>query len=151
MRAGDPAWTAKLRQTFEATLAAAGNDARGVNFSVSEEYRDPPADLAPTDDRALGWTCRIRDGEVIEFARAPASDVDGRVQLDYDVFAELAAIVIAGDPDKQEQTERRAASALAEGRMVITGTFDTAPPWLMANVHDIMARVTDTPMTKDAP
>jgi hypothetical protein len=149
MRAGDPEWTTKLHKAFVAALQAAGDDARGVEFSISEEYRDPPSDLAPADG-PLGWTCRISDGAVTEFVRRPHPDVDGRVQLDYSLFVELASVVIGGDADKQEWTQQRSASAIADGSLIVTGGFDTSPPWLMATVHDAMARLTDAPTKEDA-
>jgi uncharacterized protein (TIGR02246 family) len=139
MRAGDPAWTTKLHETFASTLHSVGNPT-GIDFSISEEYRDPPPDLVPADGAALGWTCRIVDGEVVEFARTPQADVDCRVALDYPVFAELAASVIDGDPDKQGAMQRRQASAIADGTMTVVGGLDKAPACL-ADVHDTMARV----------
>jgi uncharacterized protein (TIGR02246 family) len=139
MRAGDPAWTTKLHETFVSTLQSVGNPT-GVDFSISEEYRDPPLDLAPADGTALGWTCRIVDGAVVEFVRAPQPDVDCRVALDYPVFAELAGLVIAGDAGKQRAMERRQASAIGDGTMTVAGSLEKAPSCL-AEVHDTMARL----------
>jgi hypothetical protein len=134
----------KLHETFVAELRAVGDDARGVDFSISEEYRDPPPDLAPADGSALGWTCRIVDGVVVEFSRTPRPDVDCRVELDYPVFAELAALVVAGDADKQASMERQQAKAVGDGALIVVGTLDKVPPCL-ATVHDTMARLTDAP------
>jgi hypothetical protein len=144
VRAGDPAWTRKLEEAFESALRAAGDDVRGVDFSISEAYRDPPADLAPEDGTTLGWTCRIIDGAVVEFLPVPEPEVDCRIELDYPVFAELAASVIAGDPAKQEAMEQRQASAIADGSMVVSGAIDKVPP-CFADVHDTMARILGAP------
>jgi hypothetical protein len=143
-RAGDPTWMTKLHETFVAALRMAGDDARGVDFSIAEEYRDPPPDLAPPDGAALGWTCRIVDGTVVEFSSVPRSDVDCRVALDFPVFEELAAAVIGADPKKQRWMQERQEAAIADGTMAVTGSLDNAPPCL-ADVHDTMARLTDAP------
>src|SRR6478609_2903612 len=122
MRCGDPAWTDALRESFAATLAAAGPDARGVVFSISEEYDSPPDDLVP-DGGPLGWTCRIADGVVVEFSRSPRPDVDLRVRLDYALFDELARIVVDGDPAREADMGERAGTAVAAGRMHVDGSL----------------------------
>jgi hypothetical protein len=143
MRAGESAWMTKLHEAFVTALRAAGDAARGVDFSIAEEYRNPPPDLDSADDAAaLGWTCRIVDGVVVEFSRTPQPDVDCYIVLDYPVFAELATLVVDGDADKQNAMEQRQAKAIADGTLIVTGALDNAPPCL-ADVHDAMARVTD--------
>ncbi|MEO5723374.1 MAG: hypothetical protein ABIQ39_02260 [Ilumatobacteraceae bacterium] len=139
MQCGDPAWTQALRDTFETTLVAAGADATDVHFSISEQYDAPPEDLAP-DSGPLGWTCRIVGGSIIEFSRQPQPDVDLRVRLDYAVFDELARIVVDGDSATQVRMDERAGQAIQQGRMSVDGSAAGAPPWLMAAVHDTMAR-----------
>jgi hypothetical protein len=148
MRAGESAWMTKLHETFVAALRKAGDDARGVDFSIAEEYRNPPPDLVSADGAALGWTCRIVDGVVVDFSRTPQPDVDCYVALDYPVFAELATLVIEGDVDKQSSMEQRQARAIADGTLIVTGALVKAPPCL-ANVHDAMARVTDVSTRSD--
>ena len=148
MRAGEPAWMTKLHEAFEAALLAAGDAVRGVDFSISEEYREPPADLAPADGAVLGWTCRIADGVVVEFSRAPQPDVDCCIELDYSVFAELAALVIEGDAGKQKAMEQRQVAAINNGSFIVTGDLGKVPPCL-ANVHDAMARLTDAQIPED--
>ena len=139
MRCADTTWLDALRAAFEETLVAAGGDAAGVHFSISEQYDSPPADLAPPDG-PLGWTCRIAGGEIVEFTRAPRPDVDLRVRLDYDVFDELARIVVDGDADGQARLDARAGEAIQAGRMEVAGSLAGVPPWLMSTVHDTMAR-----------
>jgi uncharacterized protein (TIGR02246 family) len=56
------------------------------------------------------------------------------------VFAELASLVIDGDPDKQSAMQQRQASAIADGTMTVVGGLDKAPACL-AEVHDTMARL----------
>lgn len=140
MRCADHAWIDELRAAFESTLANAGDDATTVHFSISEQYDSPPGDLTPADG-PLGWTCRIALGSIVGFDRSPQSDVDVRVRLDYEVFDELARIVVDGDPARQAQMDGRAGEAVQAGRMTIAGSTAAAPPWLMATVHDTMARV----------
>jgi hypothetical protein len=144
MRAGDAAWTRKLEQAFEATLRDAGDDVRGVDFSIAEAYRDPPPDLVPHDGTTLGWTCRIVNGALVEFLPVPEEEVDCRIELDYPVFAELAAVVVAGDAGKQKAMDDRLANALADGSVVVSGAIDKVPA-CFADVHDTMARILGAP------
>ncbi|MEO5902314.1 MAG: hypothetical protein ABIR68_19580 [Ilumatobacteraceae bacterium] len=138
MQCGDPNWIITLQQAFDTALADTSNDASDVRFSISEEYLEPPPDLRPTSG-ALGWTCRIEDGKVIEFTPVPDAGADVVVQLDYSVFDELARIIVDGDA-AQQLMERRAGEALGSGRMRMTGSLGNAAALVMAKVHDTMAK-----------
>jgi hypothetical protein len=138
MRCGDEAWLDELQRTFEAVVAEAGDAAQGVTFAISEQYDEPPADLRPGAGPS-GWTFRLTDGRG-GLRRSPSTDVDVHVRLDHAVFDELARVVVDGDPARAAWLAERAGAAIATGTMVVTGSLDTAPSWLMPAVHDRMAR-----------
>ena len=139
MRCGDPDWTSRVHAAFRTVLAEAGDEAFGLDFSVSEQYDHAPADLAPAQG-PLGWTCRIVDGIVVSFETTPHSGVDISLRVDYPVFDELAQLLIEGDPERVAAFEARCASAIDDGRMTVQGDPAAGRPWLMWGVHDEMAR-----------
>lgn len=142
MRCGDAEWLATLRRTFDTLVAEAGPAAADVRFSISEQYDDAPSDLVDATG-VLGWTCRIGDGAAA-FATTPSTDVDVMIRLTYELFDELARIVVAGDAERRAAMDQRAAEAIAGGSMHVQGRLDGAPPWL-ATLHDRMAEAVRDP------
>ena len=129
------AWIDAIRAAITAELAAEGDAARSINFSVSELYTDTPVHISP--DGQVGWSCRIADGQVA-FQHARDPDADIVMVGEYAAIQQLARIVVAGDPDRQAELERMMAEALESGRMRIDGDVTRAPPAMNA-VHDDVA------------
>ena len=57
-----PEWVTMLRQLVEEGLA--GEDLTGINFSMCEEFADPPAHLRRPGSATIGFYVRIENGEV---------------------------------------------------------------------------------------
>lgn len=138
LQCGDPVWTGMLRQAFVDVLANAGPEGKDLNFSVSEEYDNPPP--PSPDSHTSGWTCRIVDGQVAEFEFTPSRDVDIYVRADHALAQELASFLVAGDPKRLAEFEARSAQAVSDGELRLEGDLSAGRPWLMWGVHDTMAR-----------
>lgn len=141
MLPGDPDWIGALGATFASLLRDGGDRAHGLTFSLSEEYVDPPREVAPIDGGPLGWTLRITDGRIEEFVREPASDVDVSVRLDYAVFDQLARIVVDGDEAVHATMTALIMSGMEAGTITVTRHDVPTPTWLTDAVHDTMARL----------
>jgi hypothetical protein len=57
-----PEWVDMLRDLIVKGLA--GKDLSGIEFTVCEEYTDPPADLRRPGSETIGFYVRIANGEV---------------------------------------------------------------------------------------
>ena len=118
------AWIDAIEAAIMARVAAEGDAARSINFSISELYTGAPARVAP--DGQAAWSCRIADGQVA-FQHAADAGADVVIEGEYATYQQIARIEVAGDPARRAQLDLIVAEAIASGRMRIDGDLTRRP------------------------
>jgi hypothetical protein len=127
-----PAWIEMAREQITESLAAA--DLGGVNFTLCEEFTNPPDDLRPEGARTIGFVLRVSNGRV-EVGGQPTDDCDFRVVSDYD-----DALAIARDPDAPVAQASAIERRVAEGRLEIVGNPADVPGALAGlDIHRLLS------------
>jgi hypothetical protein len=137
-----PEWIDAVRVLVE--RLAAGADLAGVDYTVSEELTDPPADLAGPITGTVGWYLRVRDGEIV-IGDHPVDDADLRVIADYRTHRELSRRAWGGDSHAMAASRELRLKAEADGRLRTDGDLELAPVVLrdlVLRVHDRVAAIT---------
>ena len=106
-----PAWIEMAREQITTSLT--GVDLGGVNFTLCEEFTNPPDDVRREGASTIGFVVRFVDG-TIEVVGEPTGDCDFRVVSDYE-----DALAIARDPDAPVAQPSMMEQRLAEGRLKI--------------------------------
>jgi hypothetical protein len=132
-------WVIALRRIIEESVT--DDDLAGVEFSMSEEFTDPPARLVREGSSSIGWQLRVRDGKA-EVIDGPASDVDIHIVADY-AFIVPEARRIVGDQSPEDRAAHMA-TLLSSGKFRIEGSgLGNAPAFLeRINLHDKLAVIT---------
>src|SRR5262245_50874246 len=82
-----PEWMKMVRRLVEDGLR--GKDISGIDFSMCEEYTDPPEHLRQPGTNSIGFTIRFADGTV-ELIDEPRDDVDFKLVGDYAALKEYS-------------------------------------------------------------
>jgi hypothetical protein len=124
------------------TDALADADLTDVDFSLCEEFTDPPRDLRPDGRRdgrpdgetTIGFFVRVDHGRV-EVGDHPIDDADLKIVSTYD-----DALTIARDPDAPAADESEMRKRLTEGRLQILGDPSAVPePLAKLDIHRLLA------------
>jgi hypothetical protein len=127
-----PEWIEMARA--EITRSLAGTDLRGVDFTLCEEFTDPPDDLRGDDRTTIGFFVRATDGRV-EVGDHPTERADLRIVSGYD-----DALEIARDPDAPAAAPSAMQQRIAQGRLQVIGDPTAVPPPLAElDVHRLLA------------
>jgi hypothetical protein len=127
-----PAWIEMAREQITKSLTAA--DLRGANFTLCEEFTNPPDDLRREGASTIGFVLRVVDGRV-EVGGQPTDDCDFRVVSDYD-----DALAIARDPDAPVAQPSAMKERIAEGRLKIVGNPADVPATLAGlDIHRLLS------------
>jgi hypothetical protein len=127
-----PEWIAMARD--EITRALAETDLRGLDFTLCEEFTDPPVDLRRGDGDTIGFFLRVTDGRV-EVGDRPAERADVRIVSDYE-----DALEVARDPDAPAASPSAMEQRIAEGRLQVLGDPTAVPaPLAQLDVHRLLA------------
>ena len=127
-----PAWIDMAR--LEITKALAGTDLGGVNFTLCEEFTNPPDDLRREGATRLGFCLRLVDGQV-EVEGQPTDEADLRIVSDYE-----EALAIARDPDAPAAQQSMMEERIAEGRLQIVGDPSAVPLTLAGlDIHRLLS------------
>ena len=127
-----PAWIEMAREQI--TKALAGADLDGMNFSLCEEFTNPPDDLRRDGASTIGFVIRIVDGRV-EIEDQPTDSCDFRVVSDYG-----DALAIARDPDAPVAQASMMEQRMAEGRLEIVGNPGDVPATLAGlDIHRLLS------------
>jgi hypothetical protein len=118
----------------EITRALATTDLDGIDFTLCEEFTDPPAELRHDDANTIGFCVRIADGAV-EVSDTPVDDADLRIVSSYD-----DAYEIARDPDAPAAKPDAMQTRLDQGTLRIVGDPAQAPAALAdLDIHRLLA------------
>ena len=132
---GSCEWVGELRRILSEGLRA--EDLGGVEFSMCEEFTDPPAHLRRHGRETIGWHCRIRDGK-IHVGDNVATDVDVRITGDYATLLPMARMVVGAD-----LTDERRAELMMKANLRVEGDPTKMPvAFAQLNLHDKLAVVT---------
>jgi hypothetical protein len=127
-----PGWIAMARAQITRALAAA--DLRGLDFTLCEEFTDPPAHLRPEGAATIGFCVRIAGGAV-EVGDRPRDDVDLRLVSDYAEARAIARTTGARAADPAVVQQR-----ISAGKLRVIGDPAAAPPALAAvDLHELLA------------
>jgi hypothetical protein len=118
------AWVAAVRTCVEGLLS--DQDLTGIDFTMSEEFTDPPYGRSLTSAGTLGWYLRIRDN-AIDLGNHPLDEADVRVVADYRTPRDLSRRTWAGNSEAMATAKVLREQAVAEGRLRIAGDLSTAP------------------------
>jgi hypothetical protein len=118
-----PEWVTMLRGLVEEGLA--GEDLAGINFSLCEEFTNPPAHLRRPGSATIGFYVRIEDGE-IEVGDHPI-DASFKLVGDYAAMREYALRPFSPtnlDSDTAALRQRM----IDEGKLLVVGARADWPP-----------------------
>ena len=126
------AWIAMAREQI--TKALARVDLDRMNFSLCEEFTNPPDDLRHEGASTIGFVIRVVDGRV-EIEDQPTDRCDFRVVSDYG-----DALAIARDPDAPVAQPSMMEQRMAEGRLKIVGDPGAVPATLAGlDIHRLLS------------
>ena len=102
-----PGWIKMAQEQISRVLA--GEDLRGIDFTLCEEFTGAPENLRREGAATIGFFVRVESGRV-EVGDHPTEDADLKIVSDYE-----DALAIARDPDapvaQQSMMEARQNSA----------------------------------------
>jgi hypothetical protein len=125
-----PQWVAKLRRVVEEGLA--GEDLTGIDFSICEEYTEPPEHLRQPGSATIGIYLRIQNGN-FEVGDHPI-DATFKIVGDYAAMREYALRPFSPtrlDPETAALRQRM----IEDGKMRVLGPRADSPPTTQLNLH----------------
>jgi hypothetical protein len=127
-----PAWLDMARGKIGSALAE--KDLSGVDYTLCEEFTNPPPHLRRDGAETIGFCVRIEGGRVAVDDH-PESVADLKVISDY-----ADALPVARDPDAAVTDPAEVAQRMADGRLKIVGDPASVPPVLTeVDVHRLLA------------
>jgi hypothetical protein len=125
------AWIEMARR--EITRALADKDLSGIQYTLCEEFTQPPPQLRGSGD-TIGFCVRVNNGRV-EVGDHPTSDADLKIINEYS-----DAIVVARDPDVAAADPEVVQERLESGRLRILGDPAGIPTVLReTDIHRLLA------------
>jgi hypothetical protein len=127
-----PEWVIMLREIVEEGLA--GQDIAGINFSLCEEFTDPPMHLRQGEEETIGYYVKIEDGD-IEVGGHPI-DATFKIIGDYAAMREYALRPFT--PTKLDsETAALRERMIEEGKLRVVGTrHDWPSPIAQRDLHN---------------
>ena len=130
-----PGWIDMAQRRIADVLA--GKDLSGINYTLCEEFTNPPDHLRQGTAASLGFYIRVVDGRA-EVGDHPIDDADCKIVSEYE-----DALPVARDPNAPAADPRLMQERLASGRLRIEGNPQEAPAILQnLNVHTLLASET---------
>jgi hypothetical protein len=127
-----PAWIKMAQDQIAGALA--GQDLRGIDFTLCEEFTDAPDDLRPEGAATIGFFVRVADNSV-EVGDHPTDDADFTIVSDYE-----DALAIARDPDAPVAQQSMMEARMAEGRLKVVGNPADVPAMLAGlDIHRLLS------------
>jgi hypothetical protein len=127
-----PAWIKMAQEQIGRVLA--GEDLRGIDFTLCEEFTGAPNDLRRDGAATIGFFVRVEDGRV-EVGDHPIADADFKVVSDYE-----DSLAIARDPDAPVAQQSMMEARLTEGRVKIVGNPTDVPAILAGlDIHRLLS------------
>ena len=126
------AWIKMAQEQIAGVLA--GEDLRGIDFTLCEEFTDAPEGLRPEGATTIGFFVRVVDDRV-EVGDHPIDDADLKIVSDYE-----DAHAVALDPDAPVAQQSMMEERLAEGRLEIVGDPTDVPAILAdLDIHRLLS------------
>jgi hypothetical protein len=127
-----PAWIGMAREQITAALS--GVDLGRREFTLCEEFTNPPNDLRREGAATIGFYVRIVDGGA-KVGDDPIDDADFKVVSEYE-----DALAIARDPDAPAAGPELMQERIAEGRLKIIGNPSDVPTALAnLDIHRLLS------------
>ena len=127
-----PAWIEMARVQILGALA--GKSLSEVDYTLCEEFTDPPPHLKRPGQETIGFYLKV-DGGRVEIGDHPVEDADLKVVSDYQ-----EALVVARDPEAPAADPNVVQERMAAGRMKVIGNPATAPTVLRElDVHRLLS------------
>jgi hypothetical protein len=118
----------------EITQLLSDKDLAGIEFTLCEEFTQPPSDLRPEGAATIGFYVRVTNGRV-EVGDRPVDNADLKIVSKYD-----DALAIARDPDAPAAQPSAIQERIAAGTLKIEGDPSNAPAILQEiDVHRLLA------------
>jgi hypothetical protein len=133
-----PQWIDLALKIAKKLVLEAGDDGKGVKFSICETYTDAPFHLAQKDGK-ISWYFRI-NGRNIETGAEERDEVDYKIIIDYEINKKISKLVY-GEPGEAEEIDKLAREAYKAGKFKIIGNRDNAPAYLRP-MHNMLAKRT---------
>jgi hypothetical protein len=130
-----PGWIKMARGRIQEALSE--RDLAGVDYTLCEEFTNPPEHLRREPAGTIGFYVRVDDGRV-EVGDRPTGDADLRIVSEYE-----DALLVARDPEAPAADAKVMAERMAAGRLSITGDPQQAPAALRdLDIHKLLASAT---------
>jgi hypothetical protein len=130
-----PGWIKMARGRIQEALSE--RDLAGVDYTLCEEFTNPPEHLRRERADTIGFYVRVDDGRV-EVGDRPTGDADLRIVSEYE-----DALPVARDPEAPAAEPKAMAERMAAGRLSITGDPQQAPAALRdLDIHKLLASAT---------
>jgi hypothetical protein len=125
-------WVEMARR--EITQLLATKDLAGIQFTLCEEFTEPPSDLRRDGAATIGFYVRVDNGRV-EIGDRPIDNADLKFVSTYD-----DALAIARDPDAPTAQPSEIEERIAAGTLKIEGDPSKAPAVLQeVDIHRLLA------------
>ncbi len=135
-------WNAEARRYLEEQAQSQPEALAGVEWSITERWRNAPPHLGWAGDVA-GFSIRVNGG-VIAVGSGPAAEAETEVDGDYNAVLPIAWTIYGGDAAVQQRAAREYGALAGEHGPRMSGAFPGKPELLAAlgGLHDHMARRT---------
>lgn len=135
-----PAYIDELRRQL--ADAFAGKDLGAIEFTLSEEYTDPPKHLLAAGKSTIGFHLRLSGG-AFEVNGHPLPNADVATVADYQSFLPFARHVRGVDPHRDAEFIETRKRLVAAGKIRTSGDHESLPAALReTKLHNRMAPLT---------
>lgn len=135
-------WTEEANRYLQEQAARHPEALDGVEWSVTERWRNAPPHLG-FHDNVAGFWFTISGGK-IEVGPGPAAETDTEIDGDYNAILPIGWTIYDGDAEIQARAQREYAHLARDKPVRMKGEFPSHPPLLpfLGGLHDHMARRT---------
>ena len=130
-----PAWIEMAREAITNLLVA--RDLRGIDYTLCEEFTNPPEHLRREGAATIGFYVRVADRQV-EVGDHPIDDADVKIVSDYE-----DALAVAREPEAPAAEQEAVAERMAAGKLKIEGNpADMPSMFVELDIHKLLASQT---------
>ena len=132
-------WCDEANRYLQEQAALHPEALNGVEWSVTERWRNAPPHLGFADNMAGFWF--TISGGRIEVGPGPASEADTEIDGDYNAILPIGWTIYGGDAEIQARAQREYGHLSRDKPVQMKGQFPSHPPLLpfLGGLHDHMA------------